>query len=51
MAFRSVRMRIFNMSGASLAKTGDQLDHGEFTDSFQPPETIAPNQPADLMRR
>jgi hypothetical protein len=47
MAFRSVRMELFNMTSDTLAKTSHHLDHGEFTNPFQPPQTIAPDQLAD----
>jgi hypothetical protein len=47
MAFRSVRMALFNMTSDTLTKTRDHLDHGEFTNPFQPPQTISPDQLAD----
>src|SRR5258708_6694157 len=47
MAFRSVRMRLFNMTNNSLTKTADHLDHGIYTDPFSPPSTIMPDQLAE----
>lgn len=47
MAFRSVRMRLFNMTSNTLRKTEDHLDHGEYVDSFGLPETIVPDQLAE----
>lgn len=47
MAFRSVRMRLFNMTNSSLIKIADHLEHGEFTNPFQPPTTILPDQMAE----
>lgn len=44
MAFRSVRMELFNMTSHTLTKTREHLDHGEFTNPFQPPQTISPGQ-------
>ncbi|MDQ6868707.1 MAG: hypothetical protein M3178_09990 [Pseudomonadota bacterium] len=47
MAFRSVRMRVFNMTSVPLTKTRDHLVVGEFTNPFQPPQTISPGQLAE----
>jgi hypothetical protein len=47
MAFRTVRIRLFNMTNNSLTMEGDHLDHGEFTDHFSPPPTIIPDQLAE----
>src|SRR5436190_7068902 len=47
MAFREVRMRLFNMSGGSLVKINDHLDHGVFTDTFAPPPAITSDQLAE----
>jgi hypothetical protein len=47
MAFRSVRMELFNMTSETLTKTSEDLVHGEFTNPFQPPQTISPDQLAD----
>lgn len=47
MAFRSVRMRLFNMTSNSLTKTFEHLDHGIFTDPFSPPSTVVPDQLAE----
>jgi Aegerolysin len=47
MAFRSVRMELFNMTSDTLTKTSEKLDHGEFTNPFQPPQTISPGQLAE----
>ncbi len=47
MAFRSIRMRLFNMTNNSLTKTADHLEHGIFTDPFSPPPTIIPDQLAE----
>jgi hypothetical protein len=44
MPFRTVRMTLFNMTNDSLDKTSDHLDHGAFTDPFQPPQEILPDQ-------
>ena len=45
MAFRSVRMRLFNMTSNTLTKVADQLNHGEY--SFAPPATIVQGQRAE----
>lgn len=44
MAFRSVRIRLFNMTSNTLTLTFTHLDHGIFTDQWFPPLTIAPDQ-------
>jgi hypothetical protein len=40
-------MELFNMTSDTLTKTSDHLVHGEFTNPFQPPQTISPDQLAD----
>ena len=41
MATRSFRVMLTNKTGFSLVKVGDHLDHGEWTDPWFPPDTIA----------
>lgn len=47
MAFREVRMRLFNMTSNTLLKINDHLDHGVFTDAFAPPPTIRSDELAE----
>jgi hypothetical protein len=37
-------MRLFNMTSDPLVKISEHLDGGEFTNPFQPPQTILPGQ-------
>ena len=44
MATRSFRVMLTNKTGFPLTKLEDDLDHGEWTEPWFPPDTIAPDQ-------
>ncbi|MFJ9201109.1 hypothetical protein [Streptomyces flaveolus] len=44
MAFRSVRIRVDNMSASPLSLVDAPLEHGEFTSAGAPPVTVGPDQ-------
>lgn len=47
MAFRDVRMILFNMTNNSLTRVYEHLNHGIYTDPFSPPSTIVPDKRAE----